>query len=502
MNMPFPRHSLAAALTLLMATAPASAIDIVVSSAADDGPGSLRAAIDSANAGDPNTPVRILLQLPEGSRTISASLDAPAISHPDVSIIGPAIGFDGERVRLESAVPNNVALLRLAESVRRFTLQDVDLAQGGSDSGPGCLDGIALPLNAEINLTRVRMSDCQQLRSSDSAFGGAVALNGTVTIEDSQFTENRVFSLDGAVGGALSHAIGTLTIRRSLFRGNLANSAPTPSAGFGGAIGLVQFGSPSRLVLDEVAFEGNRADLGGAVHTRIPEADITRSSFLGNAAAFGSAIHASAPNLQAATRLSLGSVSFIGNQASQAGAVDVQGTTAILRQRNVTYQANVAGDSSVDRPGAHLSVRGARIQDTHSTLFAQLASEVNGGPTGAAAACAISLAPGPVVIGGANLFADGSCTAFDASGANLVNADLIAIGFSDRGVAFVELGENSDALDAGVALAPDDGDFSRCTATDALRTPRPSDGDLDGTARCDVGAFELDLSGIYRDGFE
>ena len=393
MNIMFPRHSLAAALTLLIAAAPAAAIDIVVSSAADDGPGSLRAAIDSANASDAATPVRILLQLPEGDRTLSATQDATPISHPDVSIIGPAIDFDGERVRIESALPNNVALLRLADTVQRFTLQDVDLAQGGSDSGPGCLDGLALPLNAEITLTRVRMSDCQQLRSSDSASGGAVALNGTVTIEDSQFIENRVFSPDGAVGGALSHAIGTLTIRRSLFRGNLANSAPTPSAGFGGAIGLVQFGSPSRLVLDEVAFEGNRADLGGAVHSRIPEADITRSSFLGNAAAFGAAIHAFAPNLQAATRLSLGSVSFIGNQASEAGAVDVQGTTAILRQRNVTYLGNAAGDSSVDRPGAHLSVRGARIQDTHSTLFAQVASEVSGGPTGAAAACAISLAP-------------------------------------------------------------------------------------------------------------
>ena len=52
----------------------------------------------------------------------------------------------------------------------------------------------------------------------------------------------------------------------------------------------------------------------------------------------------------------------------------------------------------------------------------------------------------------------------------------------------------SPAIDAGGSVG--------CLATDQRGVVRPIDGDDDGTATCDIGAFEFQPMVIFADGFE
>jgi hypothetical protein len=56
------------------------------------------------------------------------------------------------------------------------------------------------------------------------------------------------------------------------------------------------------------------------------------------------------------------------------------------------------------------------------------------------------------------------------------------------------LGEGSPAIDAGGSAG--------CVATDQRGVARPIDGDEDGTATCDIGAFEFQSMPVFTDNFE
>jgi hypothetical protein len=56
------------------------------------------------------------------------------------------------------------------------------------------------------------------------------------------------------------------------------------------------------------------------------------------------------------------------------------------------------------------------------------------------------------------------------------------------------LGAGSPAIDAGGGAG--------CLVTDQRGVGRPIDGDEDGTAACDIGAFELQFVTVFTDGFE
>jgi len=105
------------------------------------------------------------------------------------------------------------------------------------------------------------------------------------------------------------------------------------------------------------------------------------------------------------------------------------------------------------------------------------------------------------ITGAGNLTSDSSCNLWPASGAdggsgNLIGIDAGLLSLSDNGG-----GTLTHALLPGSA-AIDAGYLQFCLKADQRGVVRPVDGDQDGTARCDIGAYEynFEVGGGSRDG--
>ncbi|WP_425480398.1 choice-of-anchor Q domain-containing protein [Pseudofulvimonas gallinarii] len=84
-------------------------------------------------------------------------------------------------------------------------------------------------------------------------------------------------------------------------------------------------------------------------------------------------------------------------------------------------------------------------------------------------------------------------------------ADLRIEALRDNGglVETVSVLQGSPILDAGNPLPPLANDPTRCQTNDARYFPRPRDGDGDGEAICDVGAWESQREApLFRDDFQ
>lgn len=90
-------------------------------------------------------------------------------------------------------------------------------------------------------------------------------------------------------------------------------------------------------------------------------------------------------------------------------------------------------------------------------------------------------------------FADG--TPFDQVGTptSPINPRLAALASNGGPTQTHALLFNSPAIDRGSAATPDS-TFNACSSTDQRGAARPQDGNSDGTARCDVGAYEYGSS--------
>jgi hypothetical protein len=252
----------------VMNTAPVNLIDaqiLTVTSLADSGPGSLRAAILASVAGDT---IHFANALAGG--TISLSGGPLEISH-DLTIQGPASGtvtidaHNNSRIFvLDSGVNAMVSGLALTHGFARVTPSD-------NGAGGAFLDNGTLTLN-NVNF----------LSNTSLAGGGAIAYvvpggsSGTfaLTVTNCTFTGNA-----GANGGAI-YAVGgpnggtfAISVTGSTFTDNVATRALSvggygSDSGFGGAFGtlLGPTGDAACTVsISDSTFTGNHANYGGAI---------------------------------------------------------------------------------------------------------------------------------------------------------------------------------------------------------------------------------------------
>lgn len=310
------------------------------------------------------------------------------------------------------------------------------------------------------------------LREGHSSFeGGALLNHGQARIQRVRFARNITYHPWGGGtrrGGAVAN-YGDLLITRSEFIGNHASGGDS-TAGYGG--GLHNSG---RLVGRELLFVNNRATnkddsagQGGALHN-LGTADIARSLFRNNYGDVGVVMNDANAHLQ------LANSTFAGNGTSWSGINGVLQNGGVYRPGTPTLvlvHVTVAGSNGFGLVNAgRAQVRNSIIGGNFHNDLEMISNCRNAG--GAAVLQARGLLLGTD---------QGNCQAdlpyVDSETFTRVLSPLANNGgFSET----YALPADSPALDAAVGS---------CSSHDQRRIARPRDGDGDGVARCDLGAFE------------
>jgi hypothetical protein len=252
----YPGRIAAIVLSLTVITLPTlSAATFTVSSTADSGPGSLRAAVAAAQTSSgPN-----LIQFAHGVRgSIVLTSGAIAISQ-SLTIAGPGAhrlsisGNDADRVfDIEGG------------SATTVSISGVKIKHGvaGSSSLHGSVGGAIYISGATLTLAGVVLSRNRAIDSVGStAEGGAIAIvgNGTVNASDITVQRNRALSSSGGAGlggGVFVDAGSTLSLSDSLVTLNDALGNP----GIGGGVyslGISSFDALTSITGNTASTSGN-----------------------------------------------------------------------------------------------------------------------------------------------------------------------------------------------------------------------------------------------------
>jgi CSLREA domain-containing protein len=425
-----------------------AAVDIVVSNTTDSfrpacvSDCSLREAIHQANL-DPG-PNRILLQ----AGTYTLTREDP-VWNPDEE---PDADEDAG-VRGDLDVLGELSILGVSE--------DASVIQGVSDRLLEVLPGAALKLR------RVTLQD-----GRGDTFGGAIRNDGDTLISNVRFLNNRATPGIQGQGGAIAN-FNTLSVSHSLFQDNNSHG----DDGFWGRGGAIY--NRGVLLVRDASFEHNSvtdSDVdfaqGGAIYNE-GNADVARSTFHNNRAgtfAGGGGASAIANNYDGVFRLSNSTVS--GNLGTEVNGVVANGlagfsptgSSAQMQLINVTIAGNAGlGLSNIGK----LSIRNSLIAG----------NQLAGTPANCEQHGSSYSARGLLL--GTDL---GACTADSLIDDAITFTQVLHPLADNHGTTQTHgLRKGSPALDAGQGT---------CIRHDQRGLSRPRDGNGDGLALCDLGAYE------------
>lgn len=271
-------------------------------------------------------------------------------------------------------------------------------------------------------------------------------------VVDTDLSISGVTLRDGSdtVGGSIRmFDTATVSVDAVHFIGNQADSA-------GGAIFAgAQFNT---LEVSDTTFSDNSAGLqGGAIAVGVDTAEIVNSTFTGNAAPEGAALWVSR-NGEATVDFS----TFSGNVTTPSEGAPVQPFRALPAGSALPAGGTISHADTVE-PGDDLSVSNSIIEGTTGESTAECSG-------------------GTITSGGGNVVDDSSCNFTAAEDHQDTAANVGALGDNGGPTFTMALAAESPAVDA----------IASCDLTaDQRGEPRPEDGDDDGTAACDSGAYEL-----------
>ena len=275
------------------------------------------------------------------------------------------------------------------------------------------------------------VSNGSELTISNSNIYGhadiAIRNSGTLTVLNSTISNNQAVNSGGGIYNS-----GTATVINSTFFGN-----STGSANLGG--GIFHTGIGDLTVLNST-FSGNSASKGGGIFT-YGTTIVANSTFSANEADYGGGFH----NSGTATILNS---TFYGNIASTFGNGLYNEDTLHLKN-NILYH-----DHSADPNQDCYNVSGNTISTDINNILHPMGPDHRCGTLGSAADPLLD-------------------TLNDNGGFTQTHALL-------TGSPAIDAGDNTTCADAATV-----------NNQDQRGVTRPFDGDLDGTAICDIGAFEV-----------
>jgi predicted outer membrane repeat protein len=200
----------------------------------------------------------------------------------------------------------------------------------GESGGTVTLNGNGIPI-LRASLTDLTLESLTLKNAVSNQVGGAVRAKSLVATSVSFI--NNVSGAGGGMGGGI-YSFGDVTLDRTVFRGNSADSGPGSKGGAVHALG--------DLVITDSTFVNNSSNQGGAIYV-VGDTVVSESSFSGNTADDGGAIYMVYDSPWAESSFTITDTSFSGNRADFYGGalfVDVY----LLNISGSTFRGNSAGE--------------------------------------------------------------------------------------------------------------------------------------------------------------
>ncbi|MCB8965805.1 MAG: hypothetical protein H6660_02835 [Ardenticatenaceae bacterium] len=347
------------------------------------------------------------------------------------------------------------------------------VAANGTDAGD-CSSAAAPCATIQYAHDQADAGDTIQIAAG--TYLGSVILNRSITLEGAGAATTIVDGDGAEMVMQMAAAANSLTVRRLTVRN-------------GGRYGIVSGGN---TLIEEVIVRDNRAPSGvhGSGIWIFGPTTIRYTSVFSNSGIYGGGINVSAD-------LTVTHSVIYGNAAEQSGAgLNINGGVSSVLIENSTVSGNHAvflgGGIAIGAPGVQLTLRQTTVAANQSggTNTAAGVNSANGS-TVVMSHSIIANNQGDNQCGntgiwqsmGYNLSSDDSCQLTGMG--DLPNTNPLLGSLQDNGGTTWThaIGPDSPAVDAG--------DNADCAATDQRGRIRPYDGDGDGTATCDIGAYEF-----------
>ena len=459
-----------------------NAVRLVTSCADDGSSGTLRSQILAAGENDSidmSTLTCSTITLVGGEIDISVLGDHPI---NNLTLVGPG----RDRLTIDANSDRFLNHGDFQVGLGQLVLRDFSITNGNYTHGlASCLDS-----SGDVTLTRVTISDCHASNGGPLTFGGAVSVSGDLAMIDSSITGSSS-SAGGdnvAIGGG-AYVSGNLSLIDSTISGNTASSVigddgPTYITAGGGVYVRGELSAlRSTITGNQVNATGsNEQATGGGVFVRaraeLVDSTIDANSADGTGGGLAKAVFSVYGD--PGTTLTVRNTTISGNTAARGAGLS---SARPLALSNSTVTANTAVDGgagvffaqdSTANPTFTLqsSIIAANVAGASATLPADFAAS---GPLTIAGADNLVVESGTLALPGDTLRTDPQLAALAANGGPTRTHALAA---------------SSPARDAGNNAA--------ALVFDQRGSGHPRA--VGSTA--DIGAFEWQSDGLFRDGFD